>query len=154
MKRAALNAVIWSTVISVCLVIGTVGFFKTGPVIEKIAAPVFIDIQSTFIGANYTDGTMDFLITGIKDRNCLMVTPDVSVRINGAWVNATAQMLKKDGTALPIEEQRIPTDAPFIRRFRVSPIGNAVRVGVISQCHPFWLSNTHMFYRELPTGAL
>jgi hypothetical protein len=94
MKRAALNAVIWSIVISACLAIGTVGFFKTGPVVEKIAAPVFIDIQSTFIGPNYADGTMDFLITGIKDRNCLMVTPDVSVRVNGQWVAATARSMR------------------------------------------------------------
>ena len=148
-NRAAIAAIVLSALLSVF----TLLLFKLGPQVEKATSPVFTNIKTTFIGFDSHSNSMDFIIMGIKDRSCLLVTPKVEVRVNNRWIHANAIMLRKDGSRLPIEEQRIPTGSPFIRRFRVDAIDEAIRVGTESKCHPFWLTETHLFYRELTDGA-
>ncbi len=110
--------------------------FTIGPRIEAQLLPPFARVSAALVGVG-TDH-VDVIVTGVKARRCVLTSALGESDIQGQHIKSQVIMLKEDGTQLLADEQRINLGSPFVRRVRVSPGGEHVRIIVESQCHPFW----------------
>lgn len=132
MRASLVKATKWAASFIVVLTC----IFVVGPKVEEKLFPPFVHVKAavTDVTANH----IDIIVTGVKDRRCMLLSAMGESMISNKRVISQVQLLKPDGTPLEIADQRIGVGAPFVRRARVSPGGDNMRVIIEAQCHPFW----------------
>jgi hypothetical protein len=141
MKHVTKHAALWSFTAVFAVFVLLMALFKIGPQVEAEILPLFVEVKGAYIESDKAH--VDLIVTGIKNRNCLLTAVYATVLVDGNWVTGQAILLNRDGSRLSVENQRIATGSPFVRLVNVQPGGTAVRLVAESKCHPLWMSHQH-----------
>lgn len=147
MVQAAKRAVAFSVTLVALVTAVIMTTLKFGPSIEGSVYPVYVDLKYSFV--KIEGNHMDIIVTGVKNRECLLNSYSAMVARNDTVMSAQAQFLKQDGTPLSKEEQRIGKGDKFVRIVRVTPISTHVDIDITAQCHPFWQTPQRMLSLDI-----
>lgn len=140
-------------VVTALLVAAFVVFFSFGPQIEQFLLPkVYTQVNVNFVEVDAQRTKL--LVSGVKQRNCILVSSRVQVQTEAGWVPGESRMLNVDGSTLTPENSRIGLGQHFVRQVEVTPGGKAIRMGLEVRCHPLWMSTTNLFEIANPDPAL
>lgn len=139
--------------ITALLVAAFVVFFSFGPQIEQALLPrVYTQVNVNFIEVDAQRTKL--LVSGVKQRNCALVSSRVEVETDAGWVPGESRMLNVDGSTLTPENSRIGVGQHFVRQVEITPGGKAINMDVEVRCHPLWMSITRLFKISNPDPAL
>jgi len=149
MKKAVRDAFKFLVVLFLAMiaVFGIVS--KFGHSIEDFAYGVVYD-EIQMAKAKTLPGGSVIVVSGKKVRSCLLTSARAEVLRDEAWVPGSVQMLRADGSDLPVSEQHVPSGARFVRNLLVEPIGTQVRLVAEARCHPFWMTIQDFGVLETP----
>lgn len=133
--------------VAMIAVIGILSRF--GHSIEDFVYGVVYD-EVQMAKAKTLPGGAVIVVSGKKVRSCLLTSARAEVLRDDTWVPGSVQMMKVDGSSLPISEQHVPSGARFVRNLLVEPIGTQVRLVAEVRCHPFWMTTQDFGVLETP----
>lgn len=148
MKHTIKHAGLWASVAVFTFVSGVVFLLWTAPSVEARLFPVVENMRGTVVAVH--PDSVELLYTGNKTRSCQTLALNAEVLLpTGQWVWAETHFLKKDGSVLQIEDQRIAAGSPFVRHMRVRPGGSEIKIFLESRCHPLWIVREQVIHVQV-----